>query len=265
MENQSYYQNDKLFPEGMWSASREALRVVEEKAGKRFGDPDNPLLVSVRSGAPISMPGMMDTVLNLGLAQATVNGLARLTGDERFAYDAYRRFVQMFGEIVLGVPKERLHHALERVLVIERTLDIGGDKPLAYIDVPHEDNLILEEGGTRPCLWRGPGFCANRCAPSCRRPRPTLCAACFLLVADVDKWRPTVSGRKLISSRLVPTIAANTCWPWAARIPRSLSRGRPLADALLWGVACGAATAARSGTAVGRRADVEALYRQATA
>ena len=114
---QSYYQNDKLFPEGMWSASRQALRVVEEKADKRFGDPDNPLLVSVRSGAPISMPGMMDTVLNLGLTPATVSGLARLTGDERFAYDAYRRFVQMFGEIVLGVPKERLHHALERALV----------------------------------------------------------------------------------------------------------------------------------------------------
>lgn len=124
----SYYQNDKLFPEGMWSASREALRVVEEKTGKRFGDAENPLLVSVRSGAPLSMPGMMDTVLNLGLTPATIKGLARLTGDERFAYDAYRRFVQMFGEIVLGVPKERLHHTLERALAqagVSREADLS--------------------------------------------------------------------------------------------------------------------------------------------
>src|SRR4029079_8338244 len=75
----SYYANDKLFPEGMWSQSKAALKTVEEKTGKRFGDPANPLLVSVRSGAPVSMPGMMDTVLNLGLNADTLQGLARLT------------------------------------------------------------------------------------------------------------------------------------------------------------------------------------------
>ena len=111
----AYYTHDKLFPEGMWSQSKAALKVVEEKAGKRFGDPANPLLVSVRSGAPVSMPGMMDTVLNLGLNGQTLNGLAQLTRDERFAWDAYRRFVQMFGEIVLGVPSENLDRAMEAV------------------------------------------------------------------------------------------------------------------------------------------------------
>jgi pyruvate,orthophosphate dikinase len=108
-----YYAQDKLFPEGMWSQSKAALKVVEEKTGKHFGDPSNPLLVSVRSGAPISMPGMMDTVLNLGLTASTLEGLAKLTGDERFAWDAYRRFVQMFGEIVLGVPKDPFDRALD--------------------------------------------------------------------------------------------------------------------------------------------------------
>lgn len=112
----AYYTHDKLFPEGMWTASKNALKQVEEKTGKVFGSVTNPLLVSVRSGAPISMPGMMDTVLNLGLTPETVKGLAHLTGDERFAWDAYRRFVQMFGEIVLGVPKDKLHHALERAM-----------------------------------------------------------------------------------------------------------------------------------------------------
>ena len=111
----AYYAHDKLFPEGMWSQSKAGLKTVEEKTGRRFGDPANPLLVSVRSGAPVSMPGMMDTVLNLGLNANTLQGLARLTGDERFAWDAYRRFVQMFGEIVLGVPGEKLDRAFEVV------------------------------------------------------------------------------------------------------------------------------------------------------
>jgi len=104
----AYNQGDKLFPEGMWTQSRAALRAVEQQTGKGFGDPANPLLVSVRSGAAVSMPGMMDTVLNLGLNPDTVRGLAKLTDDEHFAWDAYRRFTAMFGEIVLGVPPERL-------------------------------------------------------------------------------------------------------------------------------------------------------------
>ena len=75
---------------------------IEAVTGKRFGDPANPLLVSVRSGARVSMPGMMDTVLNLGLNDATVAGLAEISGDARFAWDSYRRFIQMYSDVVLG-------------------------------------------------------------------------------------------------------------------------------------------------------------------
>ncbi len=95
----AYYDAGKRFPEGMWEQAQAALKIVEEQAGKRFGQKDNPLLVSVRSGAKFSMPGMMDTVLNLGINDETVQGLVTLTGDERFAYDAYRRFFQMFSKI----------------------------------------------------------------------------------------------------------------------------------------------------------------------
>ncbi len=91
-------------PDGLMEEVRAALRTVEHETGKGFGDPEHALLVSVRSGAMHSMPGMMDTVLNLGLNDKTLMGLIRLTGDERFAYDAYRRFLAMFGEIVLGMP-----------------------------------------------------------------------------------------------------------------------------------------------------------------
>ena len=89
----AYHQNEKLFPDGLWTQTRTKLTAVETKLGKKFGDAENPLLVSVRSGSPISMPGMMDTVLNLGLNDKTVAGLAKQTGNERFAGDAYRRFI----------------------------------------------------------------------------------------------------------------------------------------------------------------------------
>lgn len=110
----AYHAGEKVFPTGMWEQVREQLSVVEEKLGKRFGDPDNPLLVSVRSGSPFSMPGMMDTILNLGLNDQTVVGLARQTGHERFAWDAYRRFISLFSQIVLRVPHEKFEKVLDR-------------------------------------------------------------------------------------------------------------------------------------------------------
>ncbi|MGQ0601317.1 MAG: pyruvate, phosphate dikinase [Anaerolineales bacterium] len=128
----TYYANDKLFPEGMWSQSKVAMKVIEERTGKGFGDPANPLLVSVRSGAPVSMPGMMDPVLNLGLNAETLRGLTALTGDERFAWDAYRRFVQMFANIVLDVPKEKLDRAMEAV---KSRAGAGRDSDLAVTDL----------------------------------------------------------------------------------------------------------------------------------
>ncbi|HET7264155.1 MAG TPA: pyruvate, phosphate dikinase [bacterium] len=109
----SYLAHGKTFPPGLMDGVRRALATVERRMGKRFGDPKNPLLVSVRSGAKFSMPGMMDTVLNLGLNSDTVRGLAALTGDERFAEDAYRRFAQMFGKIVLDVPGQKFEQLIE--------------------------------------------------------------------------------------------------------------------------------------------------------
>jgi pyruvate,orthophosphate dikinase len=98
-----FYFHDETYPEGLKTQVEEALHHVESVMGRRFGDPSNPLLVSVRSGAPVSMPGMMDTVLNLGLNDNTVRGLAAQANNERFAYDCYRRFVAMYGDVVLGL------------------------------------------------------------------------------------------------------------------------------------------------------------------
>jgi pyruvate,orthophosphate dikinase len=99
-----YFSAGKTLPAGLWDDVLAAVRVVEQQTGKGFGDPKNPLLVSVRSGAKFSMPGMMDTVLNLGLNETTLQGLIAFTGNERFGWDAYRRFISMFGRIVLSVP-----------------------------------------------------------------------------------------------------------------------------------------------------------------
>ena len=111
----AFYEARQNFPDGMWEQVLRALKETERKTGKKFGDPRNPLLVSVRSGARFSMPGMMDTVLNLGLNAATLHGMAELTGDERFAKDAYRRFIQLFSKIVLGIDGELFEHELDAV------------------------------------------------------------------------------------------------------------------------------------------------------
>lgn len=102
------------FPDGLWDEIVQAVHRLEQKTGKKFGDAENPLLVSVRSGAPISMPGMMDTVLNLGLNDESVKGLIARTGDERFAYDSYRRFIQMFSDIVLKVDRNIFEKEISR-------------------------------------------------------------------------------------------------------------------------------------------------------
>ncbi|MFU8826921.1 MAG: pyruvate, phosphate dikinase [Brevefilum sp.] len=107
------YQDEKSFPEGMWKQVLDALKGVEEKTGKKFGDPANPLLVSCRSGAKMSMPGMMDTVLNIGLNDETAQGMVDLTENKRFVFDSYRRLVQMFGAVVLGIEDEAFEHELD--------------------------------------------------------------------------------------------------------------------------------------------------------
>src|SRR5215211_9286881 len=108
-----YFAAGEQLPDGLWDDVLEAMREVERRTGKGFGDPANPLLVSVRSGAKFSMPGMMDTVLNLGLNEETLQGLIGLTGNERFGWDAYRRFIAMFGRIVMDVDGHRFDEPLE--------------------------------------------------------------------------------------------------------------------------------------------------------
>ncbi|MDY7075939.1 MAG: pyruvate, phosphate dikinase, partial [Chloroflexota bacterium] len=109
------YMRTGEFPEGMWEQTLEALREIEKETGKTFGDPANPLLISVRSGARESMPGMMDTVLNLGLNDETRESLARLTNNEWFSYDAYRRFITMFSDIVMDYSREHFEHKLQEL------------------------------------------------------------------------------------------------------------------------------------------------------
>ncbi len=123
--------HEGAYPDGLDGEVKAALAKVEELLGARFGDRDNPLLVSVRSGARASMPGMMDTVLNLGLNDVTVEGLARHSGDRRFALDSYRRFIQMFGDVVLGVE----HHNFEEILELHKEdRALGQDTDLSAED-----------------------------------------------------------------------------------------------------------------------------------
>jgi pyruvate,orthophosphate dikinase len=126
-----YYSNGQQHPDGLAEQVKAGLAKVEAITGKTFGDPQNPLLVSVRSGARASMPGMMDTVLNLGLNDETVEGLAGLSGDRRFAMDSYRRFIQMYSNVVLGLD----HHMFEEILDEHKErLDVEVDTALSAID-----------------------------------------------------------------------------------------------------------------------------------
>ena len=111
----AYLAAGNKFPEGMWEEMLAALKEIEKATGKKFGDPENPLLVSCRSGAKMSMPGMMDTVLNIGLNDETAKGMVAKTNNERFVYDAYRRLISMFGSVVLGIDDEKFERVLEEV------------------------------------------------------------------------------------------------------------------------------------------------------
>jgi pyruvate,orthophosphate dikinase len=134
----AFYTKGAKFPDGLWEQVEKALKVVEKTTGKGFGDPRNPLLVSVRSGAKFSMPGMMDTVLNLGLNSATLEGLAKLTKDRRFALDAQRRFIQLFSKIVLGIDGQLFEDALDDIKKRKKA------KTDADLSAPALEELIVE-------------------------------------------------------------------------------------------------------------------------
>ncbi len=117
-----YYAEDKEISPEIVDEIKEKLKELEQVTGKNLGDAKNPLLVSVRSGAVISMPGMMDTILNLGLNDETVEGLAKLTDNQRFAYDSYRRFIQMFSDVVMEIPKSKFDKVFD-----EKKAAVGAD------------------------------------------------------------------------------------------------------------------------------------------
>lgn len=138
---QRYFANGRRVPEDLVGAIRDAQSWLEALVGCRLGDPEDPLLVSVRSGARVSMPGMMDTVLNLGLTDASVEGLARASGDPRFAWDSYARFVEMFGDVVCGVPRWEFFRPLRERAVAEA----GGDE--SRLTVGQLQRLVREFQG----------------------------------------------------------------------------------------------------------------------
>ncbi|MBM3469852.1 MAG: pyruvate, phosphate dikinase [Armatimonadetes bacterium] len=144
-----YMRTGRKIPAGLLDEVWAQMGALEEKLGKRFGDPSNPLLVSVRSGALFSMPGMMDTVLNLGLNDRTLDGLIRLTGNERFVRDAYRRLIQMFGKTVLGIPGEKFEHIIQRAKARRRVAEdtaLGAEDLRGIADAFRR--LIKSEHGT---------------------------------------------------------------------------------------------------------------------
>ncbi|MBI4311761.1 MAG: pyruvate, phosphate dikinase [Chloroflexi bacterium] len=146
----AYYGLGKEFPPGLWEQVLDGIRHIEKQSGKGFGDPKDPLLVSVRSGAVVSMPGMMDTVLNLGLNQQTLQGLANSSGGERFAYDAYRRFIQMFSRIVLDVSGDLFE---EVIAARKRAKGVTNDIQMAAEDWKHvagEFRAIVQRATGQP-------------------------------------------------------------------------------------------------------------------
>jgi pyruvate, orthophosphate dikinase len=144
----AYDRADRRLPDGLMDEVRQKLRIVEERTGKGFGDPSNPLLLSVRSGAKSSMPGMLDSVLNVGGSPETIEGLIRVTNEARFAYDSYRRLIQMFGNVVLGIDHEQFEEALEhlrRARGIATDAELGPDALQALIQ--QYQNVVLRRSG----------------------------------------------------------------------------------------------------------------------
>src|SRR2546428_12739600 len=144
----AYFKNKRKYPPGLWEEVLRYMKRLESTMGSKFGDPSNPLLVSVRSGARASMPGMMDTVLNLGLNDRTVQGLIRKTNNERFAYDAYRRFIAMFSTVVMDLKRERFEEVLKEKKAETRAIH-DTDLTAAALKglVAHYKRIVKEETG----------------------------------------------------------------------------------------------------------------------
>ena len=154
-----YYASGKKLPGALETQVREALAQVEKKVGRQFGDSTNPLLLSVRSGARASMPGMMDTVLNLGLNDTTVKALAKKTGNERFAYDSYRRFIQMYSDVVLGFDHYHFEEMLEQKK-LDRDVELD-------TQLTADDLKDLVSNTRQKCRKNSASPSPNRCMSNC--------------------------------------------------------------------------------------------------
>src|SRR5512132_1149563 len=142
----------RKWPEGLWEQILEHLERLEQVADARFGDRERPLLVSVRSGARVSMPGMMETILNLGLSDATVEGLATRSGNERFAWDCYRRFITMYSSVVLGVKREVFAEHLDAVkgrLGVTADADLPADELRKLVQI-YQEEIAVRTGNPFP-------------------------------------------------------------------------------------------------------------------
>ncbi len=186
-----YYDNKRTYPKQMEAQIDAAVAKMEKSMGKKFGDVNNPLLVAVRSGARDSMPGMMDTILNLGLNDTTVEGLARKSGNERFAYDCYRRFIQMYGDVVMGVQKRpgEEHEPFETV--------IEGLKAELFPDNPHISDTALDAEALKELVRRFKALVKDRTGKTFPNdPRQQLLGAVGAVFGSWNNERAIVYRRK---------------------------------------------------------------------
>jgi pyruvate,orthophosphate dikinase len=207
-----FYKNNRTYPADLDAQVREALARVEEAVGRRFGDPKAPLLVSVRSGARVSMPGMMDTVLNLGLNDETVMGLAETSGDRRFAWDSFRRFIQMFGSVVLGVDHHRFEEIIETVKMDAGVVEDTGLRPEDWQRVVEEyKDLVLQETGKpfpmdpRDQLWAAIGAVFG----SWMNPRANTYRRLHDIPAD---WGTAVNVQAMVFGNMGNDCATGVCF-----------------------------------------------------
>ena len=186
-----YYDHKRTYPKQLDAQIDAAVAKMEKSMGKKFGSVQNPLLVAVRSGARDSMPGMMDTILNLGLNDATVEGLARLTGNERFAYDCYRRFIQMYGDVVMGVQKRpgEDHEPFETV--------IEGLKAELFPQDPHISDTALDANALKELVKRFKALVKDRTGKTFpNNPREQLMGAVGAVFGSWNNERAIVYRRK---------------------------------------------------------------------
>ncbi|WP_298214213.1 pyruvate, phosphate dikinase [Acidocella sp.] len=207
-----YYKNGRQYPADLKAQVDAALARIEAAVERKFGDERKPLLVSVRSGARVSMPGMMDTVLNLGLNDETVSGLAAASGDERFAWDSYRRFIQMYGSVVLGVDHHRFEEIIEQAKLDANVTEDTALKPGQWRDVVEQYKRMVEEETGKPFpqnpqdqLWGAIGAVFG----SWMNPRANVYRRLHDIPAD---WGTAVNVQAMVFGNMGEDCATGVCF-----------------------------------------------------